>query len=156
MKDKGAFRFKSGQTVSLSALQHELEASVEEVLDGAIEGAGRAMEAAIRQARELAPVDTGRLRGSIGPMSAGTEPGQISMEWGSNVEYAPYVELGTGEAGEDTPVAGKYPGEVAYSREWTHGMPARPFLYPSVLLAQKVLPDLVRECIAKKAKGGDG
>ena len=41
-------------------------------------------------AKKLAPVDTGRLRNSITHAVDGTD-----VYIGSNVEYAPYVELGT-------------------------------------------------------------
>jgi len=41
-------------------------------------------------AKRLAPVDTGRLRNSI---AHGAD--ETSAQVGSNVEYAPYVELGT-------------------------------------------------------------
>ena len=43
-------------------------------------------------AKELCPVDTGRLRSSITTALAATYPG---AEVGTNVEYAPYVEFGT-------------------------------------------------------------
>lgn len=41
-------------------------------------------------AKEKAPVDTGRLRNSVSHMSDGE-----AVYIGTNVEYAPYVELGT-------------------------------------------------------------
>ena len=43
-----------------------------------------------RYAKELCPVDTGRLRNSISHARDGDE-----VVIGTNVEYAPYVELGT-------------------------------------------------------------
>ena len=48
---------------------------------------GLAIEA---QAKDLAPVDTGRLRDSIN-----TAIGSEEVIVGTNVEYAPYVEYGT-------------------------------------------------------------
>lgn len=42
-------------------------------------------------AKRICPVDTGRLRASI---SSRVEPGPVGVV-GTNVEYAPYVELGT-------------------------------------------------------------
>ena len=43
-----------------------------------------------RYAKQLCPVDTGRLRNSI---THGTDANSVYI--GTNVEYAPYVELGT-------------------------------------------------------------
>jgi len=52
-----------------------------------------------RTARELAPVDTGRLRASILPDVA-VKGNEVVGVVGSNVEYAPYMELGTGVFGK--------------------------------------------------------
>lgn len=52
-----------------------------------------------RTARELAPVDTGRLRASILPEVA-VKGHEVIGVVGSNVEYAPYMELGTGKFGK--------------------------------------------------------
>jgi HK97 gp10 family phage protein len=46
-----------------------------------------------RDAKQLAPVDTGRLRASITPSVRGTKV--VEGIVGSNVKYAPYMELGT-------------------------------------------------------------
>lgn len=48
----------------------------------------------VNHAKELCPVDTGRLRGSIA-YEIGAVNGLPSARIGSNVEYAVYVELGT-------------------------------------------------------------
>ena len=62
-----------------------------------------------RDAKILAPVDTGRLRASITP-SVVTRDGAIQGVVGSNVEYAPYQEFGTGQyrEGESQLPAGIY------------------------------------------------
>ena len=51
----------------------------------------KSAEEAVRIARELVPVDTGRLRDSIRIL----EKGQNYIVIGSDVEYAIFVELGT-------------------------------------------------------------
>ena len=48
-----------------------------------------------RKARQNAPVDTGRLRASILPEIRATSDEVLGVV-GSNVAYAPYMELGTG------------------------------------------------------------
>lgn len=52
-----------------------------------LEKSGRSVEA---RAKEKAPVDTGRLRASIG-----IEVGKLEVKIGSPVSYAPYLEFGT-------------------------------------------------------------
>lgn len=49
-----------------------------------------------RTAKKLAPVDTGRLRASITPDVVKLPAGGVMGVVGSNLEYAPYMELGTG------------------------------------------------------------
>lgn len=77
------------------------------------------------------PVDTGNLRNSVTHQVnvSGTE---AEMIVGTNVHYAPYVELGTGKY---------YPGGRQTPWSWqdadgnwhrTAGMPARPFIKPAV------------------------
>ena len=54
-------------------------------------------------AKDLVPVDTGRLRNSI---SHKVDDGEPAVYIGSNTSYAPYVELGTGkytDGGRPTP-----------------------------------------------------
>lgn len=68
-------------------------------------------------AKRLCPVDTGQLRNSI--EVAEMENG-VSI--GTNVEYAPYVEYGTGQKGDTS---------VAHREDWP-GMPPQPFLYPAL------------------------
>lgn len=69
--------------------------------------AGKPMVDAMKQAallvtgtaRKLAPVDTGRLRSSIIP-EVTVQSNEVIGVVGSNVEYAPYMELGTGVFGK--------------------------------------------------------
>lgn len=80
-------------------------------------------------AKDLAPVDTGNLRNSIGhKVDASGKAAYI----GTNSEYGPYVELGTGihaKGGRQTPWV--YKDEEG---NWHHtrGQKAQPFLKPAV------------------------
>lgn len=81
-------------------------------------------------AADLAPVDTGRLRGSI---THQVNEGEPSVYIGTNTEYAPYVELGTGIYAE----SGGRPTPWVYQDDngnwhWTRGNRAQPFLKPAV------------------------
>ena len=81
-------------------------------------------------AKQLCPVDTGNLRNSI---NHAVDPQEPAAYIGSNVEYAAYVELGTGA--ENYP--GGRPTPWAYkdgNGNWhtTRGNPAKPYLVPAV------------------------
>ena len=68
--------------------------------EGASRGIARAIDRALEEigmaaegcAKRACPVDTGNLRNSI---SHAVESGEDAVYIGTNVEYAPYVELGT-------------------------------------------------------------
>lgn len=67
-----------------------------QVIDGIDSAIGAALEEigllAENYAAKKCPVDTGNLRGSI---TYGVDAGDNAVYIGTNVEYAPYVELGT-------------------------------------------------------------
>ena len=80
-------------------------------------------------AKDLAPVDTGKLRNSI---SHNVNDAEHAVYIGTNTEYAPYVELGTGKY-----VQGGRPTPWVYQDDkgnWhmTHGQRAQPYLKPAV------------------------
>lgn len=78
-------------------------------------------------ATNLCPVDTGKLRQSISYEVTSTE-----CCVGTNLEYAPYVEFGTGiyyEGGRQTPWVYQ---DAKGNWHLTHGSKAQPFLKPAV------------------------
>lgn len=80
-------------------------------------------------AKDLAPVDTGRLRNSI---SRKVDEEEKAAYIGSDLDYAAYVELGTGkyaEGGRPTPWVYQ---DDSGNWHWTQGNPAQPFLAPAV------------------------
>ena len=104
-----------------------------EVLAALHESAERALEkcglVAEGYAKKATPVDTGNLRNSI---SHKVVPDENAVYIGTNVEYAPYVELGTGH---------HYPGgrqdSWVYQDDngnWhrTNGQKPQPYLKPAV------------------------
>lgn len=104
-----------------------------EVISTMQEAAIRALEkcglTAEEYAKRLAPVDTGNLRNSI---THQVDDGESAVYIGSNVEYATYVELGTGkyaEGGRPTPWVYQ---DAEGNWYWTAGNPAQPFLKPAV------------------------
>lgn len=68
----------------------QIESAINKAIAAALEEIGLAAE---RFAKRACPVDTGRLRNSITHAIGSVEDKEVYI--GTNVEYAPYVELGT-------------------------------------------------------------
>ncbi len=66
-----------------------IEEALDQALAKALEEVGLAAEG---YAKKACPVDTGRLRNSVTHL---VQPSEKAVYIGTNVEYAPYVELGT-------------------------------------------------------------
>ena len=80
-------------------------------------------------AKRLCPVDTGNLRNSI---THQVDSSESAAYIGTNVEYAAYVELGTGKyypGGRPTPWAYQ---DAKGEWHWTAGSRAQPYIKPSV------------------------
>lgn len=119
----------------------------DEVLAAMREAAVRALEKcglqAEKYAKLLVPVDTGNLRNSITHTVDEKEPAAYI---GTNVEYAPYVELGTGA--ENFP--GGRPDPWAYKDDegnWhrTSGHKAQPFLKPAVANHSRTYINIIKD-----------
>lgn len=93
-------------------------------------GMANALEQVRSSAEQLCPVDTGLLRGSLNTDTAETST-EVTGKVFTNVEYAPYVEYGTGQEGSASPSPPKSPKDISYREDW-NGMPAQPFLYPAL------------------------
>lgn len=113
--------------------------SSEEFADGTLmEGlmlAGKQVQAT---AKQLCPVDTGRLRNSIvvTQMAHG-------VDVGTDVEYAVYNEYGTGKRGN------KSAEGVNYREDWA-GMSPRPFLYPALKANEENVHAIVKDTLRRK------
>jgi phage gpG-like protein len=85
-----------------------------------------------REAKNLCPVDDQILRPSIAKKVTATDSGRVlEAEVGTVVEYAPFVEFGTGSgvsipAGQEE-FAMQFKGKTGRVRNY----PARPFLFPA-------------------------
>ena len=120
----------------------------EEVLDALHEAAERALEkcglTAEGYAKKATPVDTGNLRNSISHKVQ-----KDTMYVGTNVEYAPYVEFGTGKY-----YPGGRPDPWVYRDEkgnWhrTIGVKAKPFIKPSVADHKQQYFDIIEQELKK-------
>ncbi len=114
------------------------------------------------RAKQKVHVDTGALKGSI-RVDVKAKPNVVEGKVFTNLEYAPYVEFGTGAKGDGT-----YPYPLkdislsyrqtpwAFEKNdkliFTNGQVAQPFLYPAMLGTKKRIAKLVREEIKKEVK----
>lgn len=123
--DDGMF----GWEFEIQDMSEEIKVAAKEQI---LRGLNRIGMKMVEFAQKLCPVDTGALRDSI---TYQVDPDEISVEIGSNSEYAPYVELGTGEYSE---VGGTPEKRWVYRDELTGetrvGIPQKPrhFIRPAV------------------------
>ena len=113
-------------------------------------GVAKATKLVQGDAKELCPVDEGQLRNSITAEVEET-PRKIVGKVGSNVEYAPYVEFGTGQKGEASPSPPKSDQDIRYRQDWS-GMPAQPYLYPALKQNEDRVKDIVKEEVQKEIR----
>lgn len=76
-----------GAEIKITSHEKEVDKAFKDALERALEECGLVAEG---YAKKLCPVDTGRLRNSISHTT-----NDKSAYIGTNVEYAPYVEMGT-------------------------------------------------------------
>lgn len=104
-------------------------AAVRRRLVDKLEVAGKFVE---DSAKLLVAVDTGNLRGSI---THKVDEAQLSCRIGTNVEYAPYLEFGTGEFAENGQgrKGGWFFTDTDGKTHFTLGNKPQPFLRPALL-----------------------
>lgn len=93
-------------------------------------------------AKDLCPVDTGDLRNSIAHQ---VQPSEQAVYIGTNVEYAPYPELGTGiyyDGGRKTPWTYQ---DAQGNWHITHGQRAQPYLKPAVADHQGTYRNIIED-----------
>ena len=89
-------------------------------------------------AQDLCPVDTGRLRDSI-THAYNDDDEQVTLLVGTNVEYAPYVELGhRQQPGRFVPKIKK-----RLKRSW---VPGKPFLRPAFENHRAEIEKIILDC----------
>lgn len=116
------------------------------------------------QAKTLAPADTGLLRGSIHQEVKKKGKSVIGRVY-TNVQYAPYVEFGTGSKGNGTyPYKPKGLSLTYRSTPWvytpdggetfykTKGQVAQPYMYPALKRNEKAIRRLFKEEVKAKLK----
>ena len=110
--------------------------------DAVLRALERCGEQAEGYAKDLAPVDTGRLRNGI---SHAVSEDEMAAYVGTNVEYGVYQELGTGiyaEGGRPTPWVYQ---DAQGNWHWTRGNQAHPFLAPAVKDHQTTYRNIIED-----------
>jgi HK97 gp10 family phage protein len=125
----------------------KIEKMSENLTIGLYEALGEAGEVVRADAVSNCPVMTGRLRGSI----TNKVDGNCAII-GTNVEYAPYVEFGTGSKGDKS---------VAHTskEKWTYysggqffttsGQSPQPFLVPALKNNSAKIKEILRRAVMK-------
>lgn len=90
-----------------------------------------------RGAKQNAPVDTGRLRSSIHRTS-----NRLNGTVFTNVEYAPYIEFGTGSKVDVPEGLEDYAMQFKGEGKRQVNLPAQPFLFPAW---EAVRPEYIKE-----------
>ena len=118
----------------------------EAVLEAMQAAAHRALEkcglTAEGYAKKLCRVDTGNLRNSITHM---VDDGELAAYIGTDIEYAPYVELGTGihyPGGRQTPWVYQ---DAKGNWHMTHGQRAQPYLKPAIADHQQTYRNIIED-----------
>lgn len=132
-------------------------------------------------AKELCISDNGQLRNSI-DASVEEKGGDVVGKVSTNVEYAPYVEFGTGPVGRASPKDIPPGVDIQYRVDgwWIHesqidakiadkyhffrietpqgvfykteGQPAQPFLYPSFKQNEETIKEIIADQLKKEIK----
>ncbi|MDO4979153.1 MAG: hypothetical protein Q4E47_03315 [Candidatus Saccharibacteria bacterium] len=95
-------------------------------------------------AKMICPVDTGTLRESIHMIPATTVSGETMGKVYTSIEYAPYVEFGTGKRG-----GGSYPYRTQMPLAYGNraGQVAQPFLGRAFFENQALIKGIIRKAV---------
>jgi len=141
--------------LGISRLQAKLEAKKKAIQGEAmVEALNKAAAVVTSTAKSIVPVRTGALRSSIHPIKAEVSDGKVTSGASTAMEYAPYVEFGTGVRGAETHEYEPKGVKLAYRPDWP-GMIAQPFMYPALHQNKDKIQKLVRAAMIKAVlKGG--
>ena len=117
--------------------------------DALISGVSTAAMLVQGSAKNKAPVDSGTLRQSIRADKAKIQGENVTATVSTNLEYAPYVEFGTGSRGQSTNTNTEV--EVSYRSDW-RGNKAQPFLWPALRENRNNSIKIIREEVRKAVK----
>lgn len=140
---------------SLLKKLNKLGGNVDELL---VQSIGKQTKLVQGDAKDLCPVDTGDLRGSIKMKVKATKRKIVGIVY-TNSDHAAYVEFGTGRVGERTNKNTKV--NVSYKQDkwlanipdigprWVEGQPAQPYLYPALKNNEERIIENIKEDVRK-------
>ena len=131
--------------VDVKDYSKDVKAAYEQARERSLEIIGLTAE---KYAKETVPTQHGRLKNSITHAVDGKD-----VLIGTNVEYAPYVEFGTGvyaEGGGGRTTPWVYKDETGF--HWTKGMRAKPFLRPAATEHPNTYKQIIQDEFAKIPK----
>jgi len=114
------------------------------------------------EAKDLCSVDSGDLQQRI-YTDVKSQQSKVIGKVFTNVEYAAYVEFGTGKKGEESG-GDKYPGPLSYKQDkwlvnipdvgprWIEGQPAQPFMYPALKNNEELVKKNIASDLEKKIR----
>lgn len=127
------FEWSDGDPEEFARKLAEVEETLMEYLEEAMKTAVLLVEST---AKELVPVDSGRLRSSIASEVEKVATNVIKGLVGTNVEYAKYVEFGTSShmiTADSGYLHFTVDGEEVFTKSVNHpGTEAQPFLRPAI------------------------
>lgn len=88
-------------------------------------------------AKDLCPVDTGRLQNSIEVEDLPDDGSVVGVKIAPHTEYAVYVEYGTGRKGDPS---------VPHREDWK-GQAPQPYMYPALKAHEKEIPGYVKNAL---------
>jgi HK97 gp10 family phage protein len=133
------------------SLMSQFESAPDLLIDGLEKGVDQSIRRIKRDAKKRCggfKNSTGRLRNSISSR-VGSTFGVVQGTVYTNVEYAPYVEFGTGQRGRESNIP--RPEGISYSVDWK-GMKAMPFLYPALLENEDQIKDYIEQALITALK----
>lgn len=116
-------------------------------LDGVKNGMGKACSLVEREAKKKAPKDTGALRRSI-TSKVEADSNTVEGTIFTPLEYAPYVEYGTGlfaENGNGRKTGWGYKNEKTGETIWTRGQNHQPYMRPALNENREKIIELIKE-----------
>lgn len=153
---------KSSKIIGLNRVQKKLQKIYDLKVEKTIE---KACKFLADEVKEATPVDTGGLRSSISFRVKNNAKKGIQGVVFTNLEYATYVEFGTGPTGQQnhagvspnvnprySPTGWSYYDPVL--KKWIHtkGQKAQPFMYPTFKKNKKKIKDYISSEIKKQIR----